>query len=71
MTQTRGRALLISNEYKQPDGSYRNGSEHDYRNMRALMVKLGFVVAGGHQNYTAKVNINSIISMAKCNSFVA
>jgi len=60
MTETRGRALLISNEYKLPDGSYRNGSEHDYRNMRALMVKLGFVVAGGHQNYTAKGIVEAI-----------
>ena len=60
MTETRGRALLISNEYKLPNGSYRKGSEHDYRNMRDLLVKLGFVVVGGHQNYTAKVLIVSI-----------
>jgi len=60
MTETRGRALLISNEYKLPNGSYRKGSEHDYRNMRDLLVKLGFVVVGGHQNYTAKEMVEAI-----------
>ena len=55
MTETRGRALLISNKFRQSDGSYRKGSEHDYRNMRALLIRLGFIVVGEHQNYTTQV----------------
>ena len=55
MTETRGRALLISNEFKQSDRSYRKGSEHDYRNMKELLIRLGFIVTGEHRNYTAQV----------------
>ena len=55
MTETRGRALLISNEFKQSNGSRRKGSEHDYGNMRALLERMGFIVTGEHQNYTAQV----------------
>ena len=55
MTETRGRALLISNKFKQSDGSYRKGSEHDYTNTKELLIRLGFIVTGEHQNYTAQV----------------
>lgn len=57
MTETRGRALLISNKFQQPNGSYREGSEHDYRNMKAVLVRAGFVTTGSHQNYDAQVII--------------
>ena len=60
MTETRGRALLISNEFRQSDGSYRRGSEHDYRNMRALLVRMGFIVVGDHKSYTAQVFVYTL-----------
>ena len=66
MTETRGRALLISNEFRQSDGSYRRGSEHDYRNMSALLVRMGFIVVGDHQSYTAQVFVYTLEEESIC-----
>ena len=53
MTEPRGRALIVSNDFNQT----RAGSEHDYQNMKRMLDKLGFVTVGSHENYTAAVSI--------------
>lgn len=58
MSETRGRALLISNKYETADqSSWRKGSEHDHANMKLMLERFGFVVTGGHRNYLAKVSV--------------
>ena len=52
MTECRGRALIVSNDYNQT----RRGSEHDYQNIKCMLDKLGFVTVGDHKNYTARVS---------------
>lgn len=52
MTETRGRALILSND----SNGTRAGSEHDHSNMERMLQKFGFVTAGGHRNYTAEVS---------------
>ena len=62
MTEPRGRALIVSNDFNQT----RAGSEHDYQNMKRMLDKLGFGTVGSHENYTAAVSIESnILSCAK------
>lgn len=56
MTETRGRALIISNHFN----GTRAGSEHDYCNMERMLQKFGFVIAGAHRNYTAEVCKNYV-----------
>ena len=59
MTETRGRALIMSNKYDTIDKSgkstWRKGSEHDHTNMKLMLEKFLFAVAGELKNYTAKV----------------
>ena len=68
MTEPRGRALIVSNDFNQT----RAGSEHDYQNMKRMLDKLGFVTVGSHENYTAAVSIiryyNSLVFL--CESFL-
>ena len=52
MTECRGRALIVSNDYNQT----RSGSEHDYQNIKCMLDKLGFVTVGEHKTYTARVS---------------
>lgn len=60
MTSTRGRALLISNEFKVPGDNdqtnWRKGAEVDHQNMKKMLDQLGFVTVGDHKTYSAKVN---------------
>ena len=64
MTEPRGRALIVSNDFNQT----RAGSEHDYQNMKRMLDKLGFVTVGSHENYTAAV---SIIEYSKSPEFLS
>ena len=51
MSDTRGRALIISNSYN----GQRQGSEYDYDNMKRMLDWLGYITVGGHRNYPANV----------------
>lgn len=51
MSETRGRALILSNSYN----NTREGSAQDYKNIKQMLDKFGFITAGGHKNYTAQV----------------
>lgn len=54
MTEPRGRVCIISNMF---DGKRsRHGAEHDYDNMKFMFASLGFIVAGQHKSFTAKVS---------------
>ena len=52
MTETRGRALIISNSYNDT----RPGSEKDYDNLNLMLSRLGFITVGDHKNFSAKVS---------------
>jgi len=56
MSETRGRALIISNSYN----NTRQGSEHDYANMKRMLEKLGYITVGGHRSYQAHEMITEI-----------
>lgn len=58
MSETRGRALIISNTYN----NSRLVSEQDYINMKRMLDKIGFITVGGHRNYTAQVMSSHLIS---------
>ena len=59
MTETRGRALILSNKHQlidqNGDVTWRKGSQHDHLNMKLMLERFGFVVLGEHKNYTAQV----------------
>ena len=59
MTETRGRALILSNKHQLIDQNghvtWRKGSQHDHLNMKLMLERFGFVVLGEHKNYTAQV----------------
>lgn len=55
MTETRGRALIISNTSENPDGTRRGGAQHDHHNIKLMFESFGFVTSGELKNYTAKV----------------
>ena len=55
MTEPRGRALIVSNDFNQT----RAGSEHDYHNMKRMLDKLWFVTVGTHKDYTAAVSMGT------------
>lgn len=61
MTETRGRALIISNKCDTKDqygkSTWRKGSEYDHENMSMMWERFGFAVNGKFKNYTAKVKI--------------
>ena len=52
----RGRALFISNAYS---SCPRNGSEHDFNNLKVMFEKFLFDVVGEHKDYTARVKLVS------------
>ena len=67
MTQTRGRALILSNKYEHigKDGkmSWRKGSEHDHANMTLMLETFGFIVNGKVRNYTAQVVLHVLYQL--------
>ena len=48
---TLGRALIISNTCN----NTREGSEHDYHNIKQMLDKFGLITVGEHRNYSAQV----------------
>ena len=49
-----GRALIISNTCN----GERQGSEHDFRNVKVMLEKFGYRTTGNHRNYTVQVGNN-------------
>ena len=56
---TRGRALIISNSFDNTRHA-RQGSEHDYDNIRRMLDQFGFITVGDHRNFTAQVYFPSV-----------
>ena len=48
---TLGRALIIFNTCN----NTREGSEHDYHNIKQMLDKFGLITVGEHKNYSAQV----------------
>jgi hypothetical protein len=60
MTETRGRALILSNKHEVKDNhgqviDWRKGADIDHDNMRNMLENFGFVVNGEYKSYTSQV----------------
>ena len=56
MTASRGRALIIN--IRDKESKSREGSQHDYENIKNMFQKFGFIISelSGDKNWGAKVH---------------